>query len=307
MAGSVLLAGVPVFAQVVESGGFTAASAVLGLTPSAVSRQVSQLEDRLGARLLNRTTRRISLTEIGAAYYERARAALDTLAEAEQAVVDLSAAPSGVLKISMPSIFGSFHIAPILPDFVDRHPDITLEVSITDRFVDLVEEGLDVAVRVAELRDSSLVARRIAPFRRLVCASPQYVARCGRPESPDDLNDHDCLVLTSYQPRGHWQFGPGKVPRSIPVTGRIASNSVDVLLRAAMAGTGLVQLPSYVLSNGIKTGALLPLLTGYEADNRNVYAVYPASRHLSPKVRAFVDFLAEILGRPSYWEAAGLQ
>jgi len=307
MADGVSLAGLPVFAQVVESGGFTAASAVLGLTPSAVSRQVSQLEDRLGARLLNRTTRRISLTEIGAAYYERARAALDILAEAEQAVVDLSAAPSGVLKISMPSIFGSFHIAPILPDFVDRHPDITLEVSISDRFVDLVEEGLDVAVRVAELRDSSLVARRIAPFRRLVCASPHYVARCGQPESPDDLDDHDCLVLTSYQPRGHWQFGPGRAPRSIPVTGSIASNSVDVLLRAALAGTGLVQLPSYVLSNAIKTGALLPLLTGFEADNRNVYAVYPASRHLSPKVRAFVDYLAETLGRPSYWEAAGLR
>ncbi len=301
------LAGLPVFAQVVESGGFTAASTVLGLTPSAVSRQVSQLEDRLGARLLNRTTRRISLTEIGAAYYERARAALDALAEAEQAVVDLSAAPSGVLKISMPSIFGNIHVAPILPAFAERFPEITLDVSINDRFVDLVEEGLDVAVRVAELRDSSLVARRIAPFRRLVCASPDYVQRHGRPDSPAELKDHDCLVLTSYQPRGHWQFGAGKTLRSLRVSGSIESNSADVLREAARAGVGLVQLPSYVLSQDIKSGALLPLLTGHEADNRDVFAVYPASRHLSPKVRAFVDYLVATLGRPSYWEEAGLQ
>ena len=301
------LAGLPVFAQVVESGGFTAASTVLGLTPSAVSRQVSQLEDRLGARLLNRTTRRISLTEIGAAYYERARAALDALAEAEQAVVDLSAAPSGVLKISMPSIFGNIHVAPILPAFAARFPEITLDVSINDRFVDLVEEGLDVAIRVAELRDSSLVARRIAPFRRLVCASPDYVQRHGQPDSPAELKDHNCLVLTSYQPRGHWQFGAGKTLRSLRVSGSIESNSADVLREAARAGVGLVQLPSYVLSQDIKSGALLPLLTGHEADNRDVFAVYPASRHLSPKVRAFVDYLVATLGRPSYWEEAGLQ
>ncbi len=301
------LAGLPVFAQVVESGGFSAASAVLGLTPSAVSRQVSQLEDRLGARLLNRTTRRISLTEIGAAYYERARAALDALAEAEQAVLDLSAAPSGVLKISMPSIFGNIHVAPILPGFALRFPDITLDVSINDRFVDLVEEGRDVAVRVAELRDSSLVARRIAPFRRLVCASPDYIARHGRPDTPKDLGDHNCLVLTSYQPRSHWQFGAGRTLRSVRVDGGMESNSADVLREAALAGVGLVQLPSYVLSQDIKSGALVPLLTGHEADNRDVYAVYPASRHLSPKVRAFVDYLVETLGRPSYWEKAGLQ
>ncbi len=307
MAGYGSLAGLPVFAQVVESGGFTAASAVLGLTPSAVSRQVSHLEDRLGARLLNRTTRRISLTEIGAAYYERARAALDALAEAEQAVLDLSAAPSGVLRISIPSIFGTIHVAPILPEFASRYPEITLDVSINDRFVDLVEDGLDVAIRVAELRDSSLVARRIAPFRRLVCASPGYVARHGRPDTPDALEAHDCLVLTSYQPRGHWQFGAGKSLRSVRVSGSIESNSADVLREAALAGLGLVQLPSYVLSQDIKTGALLPLLTGHEADNRDVYAVYPASRHLSPKVRAFVDFLVETLGRPSYWARAGLQ
>ncbi len=301
------LAGLPVFAQVVESGGFTAASGVLGLTPSAVSRQISHLEDRLGARLLNRTTRRISLTEIGAAYYERARVALDALAEAEQAVVDLSAEPSGVLKVSMPSIFGAFHIAPILPGFVERYPDITLDISINDRFVDLVEEGLDIAVRVAELRDSSLVARRIAPFRRLVCASPDYVARRGQPAKPSELAAHDCLVLTSYQPRGQWQFGAGKALTSIRVAGSIESNSVDVLRQAALAGVGLVQLPSYVLSNDVESGALLPLLTGYEADNRNVYAVYPTSRHLSPKVRAFVDYLADTIGRQSYRERAGLQ
>ncbi len=301
------LAGLPVFAQVVESGGFTAASAVLGLTPSAVSRQVSHLEDRLGARLLNRTTRRISLTEIGAAYYERARVALDALAEAEQAVVNLSAAPSGTLRISIPSIFGTIHIAPILPAFAERYPEIALDVSINDRFVDLVQEGLDVAIRVAELRDSSLVARRIAPFHRLVCASPDYVALHGRPESPDDLDAHECLILTTYQPRNHWQFGAGRTLRSVRVSGRIKSNSADVLREAARAGIGLVQLPSYVLSKDIKSGTLVPLLTGHEADNRDVYAVYPASRHLSPKVRVFVDYLVATLGRPSYWERAGLQ
>ena len=300
------VAGLPVFVQVVESGGFTAAAGPLGLTPSAVSRQISQLEDRLGARLLNRTTRRIGLTEVGAAYFERARQALALLAEAERAVLDLNAEPSGTLRVSLPTIFGNFHIAPILPAFVARYPKIALDVSTGDRFVDLVEEGLDVAIRVAELRDSSLIARRIAPFRRIVAASPAYLARRGTPRSPDDLAGHNCLVLSAYQPHGHWQFGTEQAIRSIRVTGSIESNSIDVLRHAALAGEGIVQLPSYTLSREIGEGGLVPLLADQAADNRNVYAVYPASRHLSPKVRAFVDYLVETIGQPAYWRQSGM-
>lgn len=299
-------AALTVFAHVADSGSFSAAAKVLGLTPSAISKQIAQLEDHLGARLVNRTTRRLSLTEVGEAFRLRARQALAALDEAEAAVTNLNAAPRGTLRVTTAVAFGQAHVAPVLPAFLAQHPEITLELTMSDRFVDLVQEGFDVAVRIGGLADTSQVARRIAPNRRIVCASPAYLAAAGRPLTPFDLADHNCLI---YAEPGHqldWTFTVDGVRRSVPVKGTFRSNSVAALARAAEGGVGITRLSAFQLVDALAGGRLVPLLESYEGRESEVYAVYPASRHLSPKVRAFVDHLVATIGRPGYWQAAGL-
>lgn len=300
------LGGLAAFAQVVESGGFSAAARALGLTPSAVSKQVGLLEDRLGARLLHRTTRRVTLTEVGAAFYERARGVMTALEEAERSVTDLNAAPRGTLRLSLPIHFGQFHIAPILPAFMARHPEVILDVDMTDRYVDLVSESIDLAVRIGGLRDSSLIARRLAPNRRVVCASPTYLARRGTPQSPADLARHDCLTFHQHGPAVEWLFGHGERRRAVRVKGSLQANNIELLRAAALAGVGLIRMSAYVLTHELADGRLVPVLTDHEARDAEVYALYPANRHLSPKVRAFVDHLAETIARPAYWQAMGM-
>ncbi len=296
-----------VFAQVADSGSFSAAAQVLGLTPSAVSKQIAQLEDHLGARLVHRTTRKLSLTEVGEAFRFRARHVLAALEEAETAVSNLSTTPRGNLRVTMPIAFGQEHVAPVLPEFAARFPDISLEIVITDRFVDLVQEGIDVAVRIGELADSSLVVRRLAPNRRVVCASPDYIARAGCPETPTDLLHHNCLLYAEPGYQLDWTFMVDDVRVSVPIKGSVRSNSIAVLVQSALAGIGIIRLAAYQFMGALADGRLVPLLQDFTMNESEVYAVYPASRHLSPKVRAFVDYLAETIGRPGYWQAAGLE
>lgn len=288
---------VAVFARVVEAGSFSSAARSLGLGPSAVSKSVAALEEHLGARLLNRTTRRLSLTEVGVAYYERARVALAALEEAQTAVTDLSAAPRGVLRVTMPVAYGSHVIAPLLPGFMDRHPEVRLEVIHSDLVVDLVNEGIDVAIRIAELRDSTLVARLLSPNRRVVCASPDYLARAGVPERPADLARFSLLAYALPTGPADWMFqaeGRRIVQR---VVGRLQTNNFILLREAAMAGQGLIRLSEYLVGDALRDGRLVPVLTDFEMADTGIYAVYPARRHLTPKVRAFVDYLAETIGK----------
>ena len=296
------LADMAVFARVVEQETFSAAAADLGLSKSAVSKRVSRLEDRLGVRLLNRTTRRLSLTEAGTAFYQGCRQVVADAELAVQAVSRLAAAPRGTLRVNAPVSFGVLHLMPALPDLLARYPELRIDVTLNDRVVDLVEEGFDVGIRIAVLEDSSLVARRLAANRRIVAASPAYVAASAMPEAPEDLAAHDCLIY-AYQAGGPvWQLqGPGG-RRSVRVKGKLEANNGDALLAAAVGGLGIVFLPSFICGDALRAGRLVRLLPDWADEDSAVHAVYPAARNLSPKVRVFVDFLAERCAATPYWD-----
>lgn len=294
------------FAEVVEAEGFSAAARALGISKSAVSKQVSRLEDGLGVRLLNRTTRRLSLTEAGATFYEACRRVLDEAEAAERAVSDLSAAPRGLLKLNAPMSFGFLHLARAIPAFHERYPQITVDAVMNDRFVDLVQEGYDLALRIGDLRDSSLIARRVAPCHAVICASPDYLARRGRPERPEDLGGHDCLLYTNNQQPREWQLlGSGASQgglQKVKVDGPLLANNGDVLCAAALGGMGIARLPSFIVGRHLRAGRLEAVLPGYPVPEQGIHAVYPHSRNLSVKVRVFVDFLAEYFGPAPYWD-----
>ncbi len=292
-----------VFAEVVDAGGFSAAARSLGLSKSAVSKQVSRLEDRLGVRLLNRTTRRLSLTEAGTGFHAACRRVIDEADMAERAVSCLSAAPRGLLKLNAPMSFGFLHLGGAIPAFHDRYPQIVVDAAMNDRFVDLVEEGYDVAIRIADLRDSSLVARRIAPCRSVICASPDYLDRRGRPRRPEDLAGHDCLLYANQQQPGEWRVLGPRGPQAVRVDGPLVANNGDLLCGAALAGMGIARLPTFIVGPHLRRGRLEALLPDHPVPETGIHAVYPASRNLSLKVRVFVDFLAAHFGPEPYWDA----
>jgi len=290
-----------VFAKVVEEESFSRASEVLCLSKSAVSKQVSALEAELGVRLLNRTTRRLSLTEAGRTFFEGCRRMVGEAEEAERAVGQLSETPIGSLRVSAPMSFGFLHLIPAIETFMTRYPDIEVDMSLNDRFVDVVEEGFDLAVRIGQLKDSSLIARKLAPSRNVVCASADYLERRGRPARPGDLRDHDCLIYCNPQPRLEWSFrGPGGLQKVRVRAGRFRVNNGDALRSAACQGLGIVRLPTFILGNEVRMGRLEVLLPDYPAPQEEVFAVFPHGRHLPLKVRVFVDFLAERFGTESY-------
>ncbi len=292
------------FAAVVERGSFSAAARTLGLTPSAISKQIGHLEARLGARLFNRTTRRMHLTEAGHAFFDRAHIALEVLEEAESAVSDLTASPSGHLRVTMAVGFGLVHVAPLITGFLAAHPQITLEVDTENQFVDLVEQGFDVAIRVGILSDSTLMARRLRGFRWIVCATPDYLARHGTPTEPGALTEHNCLMLT-HSARV-WPFTGPDGDFSVRVSGPLMATNAEVLQAALLDGAGLGRMSSYMIADELRSGDLVPVLTDYAwREETNVYAVYPETRHLSPKVRAFIDYLVTHLRQPEDWEVAG--
>ena len=291
-----------VFAEVVEAEGFSAAARRLGLSKSAVSKQVGRLEDRLGVRLLNRTTRRLSPTEAGTTFHAACRRVLDEAETAERAVSNLAAAPRGLLKLNAPMSFGFLHLSGAIPAFHARFPQIIVEAAMNDRFVDLVQEGYDVALRIGDLRDSSLVARRIAPCRAVLCASPGYLDRRGRPARPEDLAGHDCLLYANNDTPREWTVtGPGG-RQSIAVTGPLIANNGDVLCSAALGGMGITRLPTFIVGPHLRDGRLEVVLPGFPLPDQGIHAVYPHSRNLSVKVRVFVDFLAGRFGPEPYWD-----
>lgn len=297
------LSAMAVFARVVEMESFSGAARALGLSKSAVSKRVGRLEDRMGLRLLNRTTRRLSLTEAGAAFYQGCRRVVAEAEAAERAVTRLASAPRGRLKVNAPMSFGVRHLAPALPDFMARYPELNVDLTLNDRVVDLVEEGFDLAIRIARLAESSLIARRLAPNRLVLCAAPSYLAAHGAPRAVEDLKDHACL-LYSYQTAGDaWRLcGPGG-ERRLAVTGRLRINNGDALLAAALGGLGVALLPCFICGQDLRAGRLIQVLPAWSGPaDTAIAAVYPASRNLSPKVRVFVDFLTERFSGTPYWD-----
>jgi DNA-binding transcriptional LysR family regulator len=292
-----------VFVQVVEEGGFSAAAHALRLTPSAVSKQVARLEDRLGVRLMDRTTRHWRLTEEGEGFLERARRILADLEEAEQSAAGGRAAPRGILRVSVSNSFGRSQIVPLLPAFLARYPELRLSLTLSDGLLDLVEEHLDVAIRVAPLTDSTLIVRKLADNRRVICASPAYLARRGTPRTPDELAHHDCLAVAGSSGLNVWEFtGPGP-PTRLAVSGRVEVNNTELLRSMALAGLGLIRIAEFLVTPDIAAGRLVPVLVDWnKPDAPPIHLVYAPGRHVSARVRAFVDYLVEAFTPTPPWE-----
>jgi len=278
------------FVEVVEAGGFSAAARKMGRSKALISKYVRELEDELGARLLNRTTRTLSLTEVGQTYARDATEILQRISDLQSSVGDAHAAARGRLKVSAPRTFGDGELGRAIMDFVMAEPDISLELHLEDRFVDLVDEGFDVAIRISSLSDSSLIARRLSSFRITCCATPAVIEKYGMPEMPADLIDRPCIVDWNVN-RGHWPFTVEGERVTIAVKGRVEINSPNVAREAALVELGFVMVPYLVVRDDIAAGRLVPVLAQFETSAVAIHAVYPHRRHLSGKVRAFIDYL----------------
>lgn len=292
------------FVRVVESGSISAAAEQLDVAKSAVSRRLSELETRLGARLLNRTTRRLSLTGAGEAFYQRCLAILGDLEEAEQAVRCDASTLQGTLRIAAPVSFGLMHLWPAVQAFMERYPQLLLDLDLDDRRVDLVEEGIDVALRIGKLADSSLRARRLCSIRMVVCASPEYLARHGTPQHPEELQHHQSLRYSNVPESQTWQYhGPEGHSGRVQVPVRMMASNGDLLHRGAVAGLGVVALPTFLVYQDLQAGRLLPILRDYRwGGSPDAHAVYPPTRYLSARVRTLVDFLVEWFEGEPYWD-----
>ena len=290
------------FVRVVEAGSISKAAEQLGLAKSGVSRRLAELESRLGVRLLTRTTRRSSLTEAGRTYYEGAVRLLSDVAELDTLVADSEASLEGRLRLAAPLSFGLAHLTPAIDAFAREHPGVLIDIDFSDRQIDLVAQGVDLAIRIAELRDSSLKARGICPIRLMLCASPDYLERRGVPQRPGDLSRHRVL---------HYDIGGGPVlrlsdgrggQRQLPVRPRLQANNGDFLRDMAVAGHGIIVTPTFIVWQAVAVGDLVPVLRDYWPPPLNAYAVYPQTRYLSRRARVFIDFLTERFGANPYWD-----
>lgn len=279
------------FIQVVDSSGFSAAAREMGRSKALVSKYVGELEDELGVRLLNRTTRQVSLTEVGEAYYKEAAEILQRIDDLQASVQSSHQEVRGRLRVSAPRSMGDDMLNKPMMQFLAEYPDIRLDLRLEDRFVDLVEEGFDLAIRVTQLEDSSLIARKIAPFRTVVCATAEVISKHGAPKVPADLSARPCIIDTNYRYKQNWAFESHGERLSVSVNGPLEVNSATAAREAALADLGFLRTPLFFVANDVRDGSLVVLLEEFEEPQRGIYAVYPHRRHLSAKVRAFVDFL----------------
>ena len=291
------------FVRVVESGSISKAAESLNLAKSAVSRRLTELEQQLGAQLFQRSTRRMNLTDTGRSFYERATRILNDLDDAEQAVSTLHGELTGVLRIAVPLSFGLAHLTPAIMDFITQHPGLNFDLDFNDRQLDLVQEGFDLAIRIGRLGDSTLIARQIAPITSVVCASPGYIARHGAPVTPEQLQDHACLLYSNLPEPLQWHYiARDGTDVSVKLKPGTQANNGDFLCQLAMAGHGIVSQPTFIAHRYIERGDLVPVLRDVQWRTTHVYAVYPQTRHLTQRVRAFVDFLAQRFEGVPYWD-----
>ncbi|MCE9678307.1 LysR substrate-binding domain-containing protein [Shewanella sp. AS1] len=279
--------GVSEFVAVSETGSFTAGAKRLGISTAQISRQVGALERRLDTKLLYRTTRKVSLTEEGNLYYRHCRQVLDALEEAERAISSLKNTPQGLLKLTAPVAYGEKYILPLVNDFMLRYPSVEMEVQLTNKQINLIDGGIDLAIRIGKLADSSLMAKRISQRTNFVCASPDYLKTYGEPHTLSELSQHNCLI-GNYD---YWRFIDQGRERQVKVRGSLRCNTGHGLRDAALKGLGIAQLPNYYINQDIHAGRLIPLLKAYQEPHEGVWALYPQNRHLSPKVRLMVEYL----------------
>jgi DNA-binding transcriptional LysR family regulator len=285
-----------VFVRVVELGGFAAAAKEAEMSPAMAAKHVVALESRLGARLLHRSTRRRSLTEVGHLYFDHCKRLLAAVDAAESSVSELRAAPRGTLRMTAPVSFGTQRLAPALKDFLLEHPDVNVELMLSDRVVDLIEEGFEVAIRIGRLADSQLVARPLRPYRSLLCASPEYIRRRGRPRLPQDLPAHDCLDFSFAGPRGQWRMSRGGEEQIVRFSPRLRANNGDALRQAALAGLGILMQPEVLIGHDVAAGRLTRLLPAWSPPERPMHLVYLRDRQATPKLQAFVGFMLREFG-----------
>ena len=283
--------GVSEFVAVAETNSFTGAANKLNTSVAQISRRVSALEERLAVKLLHRTTRKVSLTEAGQLYYQQCKHLVEGLELAELAVTQMQSEPKGLLKVTAPVTYGEMNLSPLLNQFLEQYPQVDLELNLTNHKVDLNEQGIDLAIRLGRLQDSSLIAKRLSSRQLYVCASSGYLDRFGEPHTLSELNRHQCLVGSAE----YWHFKEQKREKSLRISGRIKCNSGFALVDAAKRGLGLVQLPDYYVQEALDQGELVEVLTDYRAEREGIWALYPQNRNLSPKVRLLIDFLAEQL------------
>ena len=299
------LSALQVFAQVVEAGSFAKAAERLGLSTSAASRYVAELEAHLQTRLLNRTTRRVSLTESGRAFYERSVQLLADLQEAEEEASSAAVVPRGTVRLTTSVNFGVRHVAPAIAAFLAVHPDVRFDVSLADRVVDLVEEGFDLAIRIGTPGADNLVARKLGETRLVPCASPAYLERHGAPKTPTELAKHNCFTYEYVNPRNVWRFRDRSgAEQAVRVSGTLHSNNGDLLAEVAARDGGIVFEPAFIVGPDVRAGRLVPLLQDFVPPPVPIYAVYPSRKHLSAKVRRFVEFLVERFANAQDWSAA---
>ncbi len=282
------------FIAVVDKGGFTGAANALSISKSAISKHITALEGRLGARLLDRTTRRVSPTEIGLTYYEKAKEVVAAATDADDMVKAMQSSPRGKLKISAPVSFGIQFGSNAIADFLLKYEDVTVDLVLDDRFVDIIQEGYDISLRIGELADSSLKARKIAETTPIIVASPKYLEKHGTPETIDDLTDHKLLQYSIANSGTYWRiFSRSGEERQIRAVGRINANNGDVLMQACIDGLGIAYLPTFFLGDRLKTGSLRPILEDHPQPALGIHLVYPSGLYTQPKTRAFIDFMVD--------------
>jgi DNA-binding transcriptional LysR family regulator len=290
------------FTKVVARGSYSEAAREMRLSRSAVSKYIIDLEEELGVQLLNRTTRSASPTDNGRLYYDRCLAILAEIEEADLAVSQLQASPRGMLHVNAPMSFGTLHLAKAVAEFMERYPELQIQLILSDQELDTVQEGFDVTIRIADLPASSLIARKIVPAGRILCASPAYLRRRGTPKHPKDLCDHECLSYGHLATGTQWKLTGKDGDHWLQVPWKLCTNNAEVLRDAAVAGRGIALLPTFIASKELHSGGLRAILTKWHAPELAVYAIYPSTRHLSVKVRVFIDFLVERFGGKPYWD-----
>ncbi|MBI2319285.1 MAG: LysR family transcriptional regulator [Betaproteobacteria bacterium] len=292
-----------VFSAVVDAGSFAGAADKLELSRGMATRYVAQLETHLGARLLNRTTRKLSLTEAGSDYYQRATQVLGMVEEAETAVAQEASVPRGTLRVTSSVAFGIRHLGWAIPEYLQRYPGVQVDVTLNDRVVDLVEEGFDVAIRCARRIDPGLIARKLTRARIVACASPGYLKKHGTPRSPEELAGHNCLSYAYWSLQNEWHFRRKGAERTVRVSGNLRGNNGDILVNAAIEGLGVILHPMFLVYEALRQKKLERILSDWEVDDLGVFAVYPNRKFLPPKVRSFIDFLADRFGPEPYWDS----
>ena len=289
------------FAAVVDTGSFAAASDRLAMSRAMTSKYVAHLEEHLGTRLLQRTTRKLTLTESGTAYYDRCVQILADIAEAEEGAVHHTESPRGTLRMTIPVSFGNLHMGPVIADYLKQYPEVKIDMLLTDRRVDLIEEGLDLAIRIGTLPESGLIAKKLGSDHVVICGAPDYLERHGIPKTPAELAPHNCLTYSYSSSGDEWKLNGPDGSHTVKVSGSLRATNGDMVKLAALGGVGLIRQPTFLAAQDIRAGRLVEVLSEYTSSELGIYAVYPSRKHLSAKVRSFVDFMATAFDLRSAW------